>query len=95
LHEPDLIAAKDANAVALLDSLPRGGGTVRLDDATAQAWLSALNDVRLALGVRLEITDDDAEPAGVTDDPDGQTAAMYHTYRWLSAVQDSLVSALS
>jgi hypothetical protein len=94
LHEPDLIAEKDAAAVALLDSLPRGGGTVRLDDATAQAWLSALNDVRLALGVRLEITDD-AEPAGVTDDPDGQTAAMYHTYRWLSAVQDSLVSALS
>jgi hypothetical protein len=94
LHEPDLIAAKDADAVTLLDSLPRGGGTVRLDEPTAQAWLRALNDVRLAMGVRLEITEDDEEPAAVTADPDGPTAAMYHTYRWLSGVQDSLVTAL-
>ena len=85
LHEPDLIAAKDAAAAALLDSLPRGGGQVRLDDAAAASWITALNDVRLALGVRLEITDDDAPPAGVQD-PDGHGAVMYQTYRWLSAV---------
>ena len=51
LHEPDLIAAKDAAAVALLDSLPRGGGTVRLDEddrrrldrarSTTSGWPSA------------------------------------------------------
>ena len=93
LREPDLISVKDANAVTLLDSLPRGGGTVRLDEDTAQAWLAALNDVRLALGVRLDITDDEV-PAEVADDPDGQAAAMFATYRWLSAVQDSLVTAL-
>jgi hypothetical protein len=93
LHEPEVIAAKDAAAVALLDSLPRGGGQVRLDDVTATAWVSALNDVRLALGVRLEITEDDTAPPG-TDDPDTAQAAMYSTYRWLSAVQDSLVSVL-
>ncbi|MFN8200763.1 MAG: DUF2017 domain-containing protein, partial [Nakamurella multipartita] len=28
LHEPELIATKDAAAVALLDTLPRGGGPV-------------------------------------------------------------------
>ena len=93
LHEPELIAAKDAAAVALLDSLPRGGGQVRLDEEAASNWVAALNDVRLALGVRLEITDDDALPPGV-DDPDSAEAAMYATYRWLSAVQDSLVTAL-
>ncbi|MGS0685224.1 DUF2017 domain-containing protein [Nakamurella sp. GG22] len=93
LHEPDLIAAKDAAAVALLDSLPRGGGQVRLDEDTAGSWIAALNDVRLALGVRLEITDDDALPPGV-DDPESAEAAMFATYRWLSAVQDSLVTAL-
>src|SRR6476661_11140528 len=93
LHEPDLIAAKDAAAVALLDSLPRGGGQVRLDEEAASSWIAALNDVRLALGVRLEITDDDALPPGV-DDPESAEAAMYATYRWLSAVQDSLVTAL-
>ena len=93
LHEPDLIAAKDAAAVALLDSLPRGGGQVRLDEEAANCWISALNDVRLALGVRLEITQDDALPPGA-EDPDSPEAAMYNTYRWLSAVQDSLVTAL-
>jgi Domain of unknown function (DUF2017) len=93
LHEPELIAAKDAAAVALLDSLPRGGGQVRLDEDTANCWIAALNDVRLALGVRLEITSDDAPPPGV-DDPESAEAAMFHTYRWLSAVQDSLVTAL-
>ncbi len=94
LREPDLIAAKDGAAVALLDSLPRGGGTVRLDAPTAESWLRALNDLRLALGVRLEITDDDAEPEAATADTTGPAYAMYLTYRWLSAMQDSLVTAL-
>jgi hypothetical protein len=115
LREPELIAAKDQAAVALLDSLPRGGGTVRLDDATAQAWITALNDVRLALGVRLAITEDGDEaqaaprpgrdPDGAADgavdgldgaaeDEDPSRAPMLATYRWLSAVQDSLVTAL-
>ncbi len=93
LHEPSVIAAKDAAAVALLDSLPRGGGQVRLDQEAATSWITALNDVRLALGVRLEITEDDALPPGVSD-PESDEAAMFHTYRWLSAVQDSLVVAL-
>ncbi|MEO5833027.1 MAG: DUF2017 family protein, partial [Nakamurella sp.] len=35
LYEPDLITAKDRAAVALLDSLPLGGGTVRLSEDTA------------------------------------------------------------
>jgi len=93
LHEPDLIAAKQAAAVALLDSLPRAGGQVRLDEDQASSWIAALNDIRLALGVRLEITDDDELPPGV-EDPESPQAAMFHTYRWLSAVQDSLVTAL-
>lgn len=93
LHEPELIAVKEAAAVALLDSLPRGGGQVRLDEETAGSWIAALNDVRLALGVRLDITEDNALPPGA-DDPESAEAAMFHTYRWLSAVQDSLVTAL-
>lgn len=93
LHEPSLLAAKDAAAMTLLDTLPRSGGQVRLDEPTAVAWSQALNDVRLALGVRLEITEDDTPPPGA-DDPESPQAAMYSTYRWLSAVQDSLVSTL-
>jgi hypothetical protein len=94
IREPQLIAAKDAAAVALLDSLPRGGGTVRLDEDTARSWLTALNDVRLAFGVRLDINDDDTEPAAAAADPEGPEYAMYVTYRWLAAVQESLVGAM-
>ncbi len=95
LYEPELIAAKDRAAVVMLDSLPLGGGTVRLTEETADHWLTALNDVRLALGVRLGIVGDDAEPD--LDQPElGETgAAAYGVYRWLSAVQDSLVTALT
>ncbi|WP_029135468.1 DUF2017 domain-containing protein [Nakamurella lactea] len=92
LREPELIEAKDTAARTLLDTLPPGGGTVRLDEAQANAWMTALNDVRLAMAERLQITDDD-EPAAVRADPDGPAAAMYATYRWLSAVLDSLVAA--
>lgn len=93
LREPDLIALKDSSAVALLDSLPRGGGTVHLDGEVATAWIRALNDVRLALGVRLGITDDEFElPTGI--DPEGVQSAIFATYRWLSAVQESLVTVL-
>jgi len=93
LRELDLIAMKDASAVVLLDSLPRGGGTVHLDAPTAQAWISTLNDVRLALGIRLDIDTDDYElPIG--SDPEGMETAIFATYRWLSAVQDSLVTVL-
>lgn len=93
LREPELIALKDASAVALLDTLPRGGGTVHLDSESARAWIGTLNDVRLALGVRLNITQDDYEPPADLD-PDGMEMAIFATYRWLSAVQDSLVAAL-
>jgi len=93
LREPDLIALKDASAVTLLDTLPRGGGTVHLNPMAARAWITTLNDVRLAMGVRLNITQDDYEPPADLD-PDGMEMAIFATYRWLSAVQDSLVTAL-
>lgn len=94
LYEPELITAKDRAAVELLDSLPHGGGTVRLSEETAEAWLASLNDVRLALGVRLEITDDEQEPDLDRAELRGAGPTMFNVYRWLSALQDSLVVAL-
>lgn len=94
LYEPDLITAKDRAAVALLDSLPLGGGTVRLSEDVAAMWLTSLNDVRLALGVRLGISDDEIEPDVEREELQGAGPAMYNVYRWLSAIQDSLVTAM-
>lgn len=94
LREPEIIDAKDAAAVIMLDSLPRGGGKVHLTPEAARAWISALNDVRLALGVRIDITQDDQDPSTVSENPDGPEAAAFAVYRWLTVVQDSLVTEM-
>jgi hypothetical protein len=93
LTERDLRTGKLADAEALLASVPEAGGRVVLDEETAQAWLRTLNDVRLALGVRLGVTEDapgdyDRLPAG---DP---RAEAYEAYVWLSILQESLLAAL-
>jgi hypothetical protein len=66
---------------------------VELDRETAKAWLGALNDIRLALGVRLQIDADSSERFGIlpTDDP---TRGVYSVYSWLSWLQESLLHAL-
>jgi hypothetical protein len=91
LHEPELLALKTGVAGVLLDTCPPGGGEIRLTDEQAAAWLSALNDVRLALGTALDVTEDmpDELPA---DDPREPHLNVYH---WLTWVQESLIQAVS
>jgi hypothetical protein len=91
LHEPELLAVKEGVAGVVLDTCSARGGRVRLTDEQAQAWLTALNDVRLALGTMLEVTEDmpDELPA---DDPRAPHLVVYH---WLTWVQESLIQALA
>ena len=42
----------------MLDTLPETGGKFQLTHYEAHAWLKALNDIRLALGVRLGVTEE-------------------------------------
>ena len=67
--------------------LPGDGGTVELDAEASERWLSVLNDVRLGIGTRLDVREDD-DPVIDPADPDAQTRAVY---QWLTALQDSLV----
>lgn len=94
LHEPEILAAKDRAVVDVLDMLPAGGGTVHLTREQTGAWLTALNDLRLVIGVRLGVTEDDEVPPAVAADPQGPAAASFDVYRWLTVAQDSLVVAL-
>lgn len=91
--EPDLRAGKAANARSLLGSLPEGGGTVRLNQEDATAWLGALNDARLALGTSLDVDENtEFELAKLeASEPRAQRLLVYH---WLGQLQDSLLGAL-
>jgi hypothetical protein len=92
--EQDLRSGKVAAARTVLATLPPTGGRVRLSEPEGQAWLRALNDVRLALGVRLEVTEDFDERAGELSADDPRSAYVW-VYQWLAYLQDSLVEALS
>jgi hypothetical protein len=99
--EGDLKTAKIDQAGAILAALPDSadaGGEVRLDAEAAEAWLRALNDARLAMGVRLEIKDgtdlgeelDDA----VAEDPASSRVFQLSVYAYLGYLQESLLNAL-
>jgi Domain of unknown function (DUF2017) len=91
--EPGLRSGKVAAAQTVLATLPATGGRVRLSAGDAQAWLRSLNDVRLALGVVLGITEDyEHEAAGL--DPEDPRAAYLHIYDFLTFLQETLVRAL-
>ncbi len=91
LHEPELLDAKLGVAEVVLQTLGPQGGEVRLSLEQADAWLSAINDVRLALGTALDVQDDmpDELPE---DDPRAAHIGVYH---WLTYLQESLVQAMT
>ena len=92
--EPSLRSAKQQAAQQMLDTLPGDGGKIQLTHDQATAWLKALNDVRLALGVRLNVNEEFEAQWGQLSADDTQWAA-YEVYAWLGAVQESLVHALA
>lgn len=92
--EQGLRSGKAAAARTVLATLPPGGGRIRLSEAEAQAWLRALNDVRLALGVRLGVTDDFDEQVADMG-PEDPRSAYVGVYQWLAFLQETLVQALS
>ena len=91
--EPGLRSGKVAAAQTVLATLPPAGGRVRLSAGDAEAWLRSLNDVRLALGVVLGISEDYESEFG-TLDPEDPRQAYLHVYDFLTYLQETLVRAL-
>jgi hypothetical protein len=91
LTESSLRSGKTDDLAIVRATLPESGGEVRLDRDQAAAWLRSSNDLRLALGTRLEITEDTEPPDEIADEQDQQLAVYY----WLTALQGSLVDALA
>jgi len=64
----------------------------RLSAEEADAWLRALNDLRLVLGTRLDVQEDTFAADLRPDDPN---AAALAVYAYLSWIQEQLVAALA
>ena len=90
LHEPEIIEAKRLAAQQLLATVPDDGGKFELTEDAANAWVAAVNDIRLALGTMLDI-----RPDGPDRLPDEHPMASHlDVYQWLTFLQEYLVLAL-
>lgn len=86
--EQDLRAQKLAALTTVRDSLSDWTGKSIIDAQQAQDWLRAINDLRLVLGTRLEITDE-VETDFEADEPG------IHLYNYLTYLQGTLIDALT
>ena len=91
LTESSLRTGKADDLATVRAGLPLDGGTVRLDPEEAGAWLRTTNDLRLALGERIGVTEDTEPP----EDPAGEEGQQLAVYYWLTALQGSLVDAVA
>jgi hypothetical protein len=91
MTESALRSGKADDLATVRASLPPDGGTVRLDPEQATAWLRTSNDLRLALGTRLDVQEDTEPPEDLASE-EGQQLAVYY---WLTGLQGSLVDALA
>jgi Domain of unknown function (DUF2017) len=86
LVRDQLVAGRSKALVTVRDTL----GRETLDIEEAEAWLRALNDLRLVLGTRLDVTEDvDWEDIDVHEPRDRDLAV----YAYLSWLQEQLVEA--
>lgn len=90
VHEPHIISAKLEAAQSVLATLPDGAGPLSLTEEQAQHWLSSVNDVRLALGAMLGVTESTPDRLPESD----PMAPHLDVYHWLTVVQELLVVAL-
>lgn len=70
---------------------PSGDATITLDGELTTAWLAWLTDVRLAVGTRLDVTE---ETMGADIDPESPDAPAYEVLHWLGWIQESIIERL-
>jgi Domain of unknown function (DUF2017) len=86
LTRDDLLASRFSD----FDVVEHTVAADRLEEDEAEAWMRALNGLRLVLGTRLDVTEDMDRPE--PDDPD---APAFAVYEYLSMVVSELVDALA
>lgn len=91
--ERDLRESKARNAGAVDAQLAEQGQEVTIAGDAIPAWLGFLNDTRLTIGTRLEISEENH--AALADLPDADPrAGLFQVYDWLTFLQESIVQRL-
>ena len=85
--------AKLAHARTVLQSLSKSGEKVTLGSGDIPSWLGFLNDARLAIGTRIDITEENHQELADLPEDDPRHG-MFHVYDWLTYLQESLVQLL-
>jgi hypothetical protein len=81
-----------AQRMAAVDTMERTIEADRLSEDEVTAWLATINDVRLMLGVRLEVTESSTP---LDFEGDDARAGSYAVYAFLSWLEEDVVSALA
>ncbi|MCN9239248.1 DUF2017 domain-containing protein [Streptomyces sp. RY43-2] len=98
--ENDLRAGKRENALAVIRSLdaltPVGeeAAVLELSPEASRQWLGALNDLRLAIGSRLEVSDEEETDELYRLPDEDPRKPMVMAYLWLGGLQETLVATL-
>ncbi|MBW5482270.1 DUF2017 domain-containing protein [Streptomyces bambusae] len=98
--ENDLRTRKREDALAVVHSLDAlspaadGRAVLELTGELPMRWLGALNDLRLTIAARLEITEDDESAQLYRLPDDDPRKPMVMAYLWLGGLQETLIETL-
>jgi hypothetical protein len=98
--ENDLRAGKRENALVVIRSLDalaadgKGGAVLKLTPEESKQWLGSLNDLRLAIGSRLDVVDEEDTDLLYRLPDDDPRKPMVMAYLWLGGLQETLVETL-
>lgn len=91
--ERDLRESKARNAALVDAQLAEQGQDVTIAGDVIPAWLGFLNDTRLTIGTRLEISEENHDALADLPDTDPR-AGLFQVYDWLTFLQESIVQRL-
>ena len=91
--ERDLRESKARNAARVDAQLAEQGQEVTIAGDAIPAWLGFLNDTRLTIGTRLEISEENHDALADLPDTDPRSG-LFQVYDWLTFLQESIVQRL-
>ncbi len=86
--ETNLGAAPRSGKLEALDIVERTANASTLTEDELLAWIGVVNDLRLVLGTRIEITEESTDEDFPADDPRHET---YHVYQFLGCLLQEML----